>query len=912
MVDNIADFQIVLTKINRPAVDRRWIARPRLLSALDDALSRKLTLISAPAGYGKTTLAAQWLDHIPHPCAWLSLDEHDDDPDCFLRYVIASIRKIFPQFGPQIEPLLSSPTLPPPEYLADMLISDLAALNQTLVLALDDFHTIASEPVQMMITRLVQYLPDHLHLVIATRVDPPLPLAQWRVRRWLAEIRAADLRFFPEEAHAYFASPFKGRLSDESIERIADRTEGWVTGLQLARLSLADTDNPEALARRFSGSDQIIVEFLMDEVLSRQPAEIKHFFAVTSVLKRFCALLCDHLLGKECGIQDSRRIIALLEKENLFLVPLDTEGLWYRYHHLFQALLVSRMKTDLSQRRQTQIHRRAGEWFADRGQIEDALRHLIIAGDLDSAAELVEQNMHAAIDQDLSRRTLGRWLDMFPEESEKRRPALLVAHAFQKLFRWHLTDMVPLLDQAESLLKDTACSVPETRRQRLFGDIAALRACLYSWQGDPEVGLRHGRLGMRLVPKQHRYAHCMAIMYTAAATAFCGQKDDAHRLLAQAMMDDFSKGSTSAGHLLVTKISILSLAADWDAVEENANLILKIHKNTPQADYWLGIGVYFLGSAAYERNSLDAAAVHFDRVKQMRYRVTTRFYHDALIGLALVALAKGDTNSAERYADAAHSFAIETGDPLSMHISNLIQIRRAMFSGSKPADTALFKPTADSTWIWLIYPSLFHAEYLVNRGGHRDWSAGLDCVEKGLQMARHHHNTRLELQFLAVKAVALNCAGRKNEALELLEKTLRLAQPRGLVRTFVDRGPLMAELLSAMSAKRPGNRYAKSLLEAFGDKVPTEDPAANALEDPALLNRPAAAFVQSGLSNRELEVLTLLQERLRNKEIAERLYISPLTVKTHTANIYRKLKVNTRRQAVARAVQLGLLPSVHA
>ena len=909
MSDNIADFQIVPTKLNRPAIDSRWIVRPRLLSALDDAFGRKLTLISAPAGYGKTTLAAQWLDHIPHPSAWLSLDEHDIDPDRFLRYMIASIRKIFPQFGPQIATLLSSPTSPSPEYLADMLISDLAEPAKPWVLVFDDFHFIESEPVQI-ISRVVQYLPDHLHLVIATRMDPPLPLARWRARDWLVDIRAAHLRFFPEEAKVYFGTPFK-KLSEDFIARIVARTEGWVTGLQLARLSLADTDKPDELARRFSDSDKLVVEFLIDEVLSRQPDEIKHFLAVTSLLERFCAPLCDHLLADEGPTRGSRRLIDLLENENLFLVPLDTDGVWYRYHHLFRALLRRRLKKVLPQSRQNQIHYSAGEWFAGRGYIEDALSHLITAGDLDAAAELVEQNMHPAIDQDLSRRTLGRWLDLFPKGSEKRWPALLVAHAFQKLFRWDLTGMVPLLDQAESLLEDTACSVPETGRRSLLGDIAFLRAVIFVWSGDAEIGFRNGRLGMELVPKQHRYAHTNSIMYTAAATAFLGRMDDALNLLSKALKDDCSEDCSSLGQILVTKIAILSYAVEWDAVEKNAKLILKIHKTSPVPDYWLGYVYYFLGSAAYERNALDAAAVHFDRVLEMRYRVTTRVYHDTLIGLALVAWAKADADSAEKYVATAYSFAVEANDPFSLEISNSIQIRQVTFSGSESSETTPYTPAVDSTRFWLIYPSLAFAEYQANKGGHDDCSACLESVEKGLQMARHHHNTRLEIQFLAVKAVALKCAGRLNQALELLENTLSRAEPHGLVRSFVDRGPPMAELLYALSAKRPENLYARSLLEAFGEKVPSKHKTANAAEYPSRTESAHEALLSSGLSRRELDVLRLLSKRLTNREIAEMLFVSPLTVKTHTANIYRKLNVNDRRQAVAQAEQLGITFSNH-
>jgi LuxR family maltose regulon positive regulatory protein len=295
VTDHKIDIHILATKLNRPAIDRRWMARPRLISSLDRSLDKRVTLISAPAGYGKTTLVVQWLDQITATPIWLSLDQYDNEPDRFIRYIIAGVRRHFPEFGIRTESLLASPTLPPPNYLADTLVSDLVALKKPLVIAIDDFHTTASEPVQAVLARMIQYLPDNVHLVIATRVDPPLPLAQWRVRKWLAEIRVADLRFFPEEARAYFGFALAGQLSDDAIERIVTRTEGWVADLQLARLSLADTDDPEALARRFSGNDRMVVEFFMDEVISRQPDEIKHFFTATSMLDRSAhrfAIIC--------------------------------------------------------------------------------------------------------------------------------------------------------------------------------------------------------------------------------------------------------------------------------------------------------------------------------------------------------------------------------------------------------------------------------------------------------------------------------------------------------------------------------------------------------------------------------------------------------------------------------------------
>ena len=277
MADNALNTHILPTKLNRPTVDSNWVLRPRLISRLDKGRKKRVTLISAPAGYGKTTLVVQWFDQIPEHATWLSLDKNDGDPGLFLSYFIAAVRRVFPGFGSETESLLSSSKLPPPDYLADTLISELDALKKPLVVVLDDFHTIVSEPVQMMLTRVAQYLPDNLHLVISTRMDPPLPLAQWRVRSWIEECRAADLRFSKEEAQAFFEKFLKKPLSAETLDMLQRQTEGWIAGLQLAQLSLTDAKNPDQYAMRLSGSDRYVVDFFVEEVVSKQPAKIKEF-----------------------------------------------------------------------------------------------------------------------------------------------------------------------------------------------------------------------------------------------------------------------------------------------------------------------------------------------------------------------------------------------------------------------------------------------------------------------------------------------------------------------------------------------------------------------------------------------------------------------------------------------------------
>ena len=552
MADGTLKIHILPTKLNRPPVDSNWVLRPRLISRLDKGREKRVTLISAPAGYGKTTLAAQWINHIPGHSAWLSLDKKESDPDRFLRYVIASIRTVVLKFGANTEPLLLSPILPPPDYLADAMVSDLASLKKPLVIALDDYHTIDSDAVQTIISRMVQHLPENIHVVICTRMDPPWSLGLWRARLWLTELRAADLCFSKEEAQFFFGRDVGKPFVTEVIDRLQSRTEGWVAGLQLAYLSLADAENPEQFARSFSSNDRQIFDFLMDEVLSRQPAEIINFLYASAMVERFCAPLCDFILEGSFGKVDSGKLIAKLDRENLFLVALDSERCWYRYHHLFQGLLIQHLKDNLSPKLKIRIHQLAGEWFAGQGLIEEALSHLIAAGDIDAAAELVGENLNIAVDNDLSRRTIGRWLDIFPKSAEKQRPALLVAHAYCKLFRWDLVGMIQSLNDAEALLRNP-CTIPVSKFRKLLGDIDALRGYLLFWQGDAEGSLQHALRAQSVVPKDHHYTRSLAVCYTATSWAVLGRRDEALCLLEDAITETCAEGSRNAGYFLVAQ-----------------------------------------------------------------------------------------------------------------------------------------------------------------------------------------------------------------------------------------------------------------------------------------------------------------------------------------------------------------------
>jgi LuxR family maltose regulon positive regulatory protein len=487
------------------------------------------------------------------------------------------------------------------------------------------------------------------------------------------------------------------------------------------------------------------------------------------------------------------------------------------------------------------------------------------------------------------------------------------------MFRWDYISIGPLLDKAEALLRNPSFPIEETRRLKLLGDIDLQRAFFFYWRGNIEAALRHTRQSLGVISKEHNYAHTVAILYMTLAQALSGRRDEALQLLADALIEDFAEGSRNAGVFLLIRAVIYHYAGDLNAVEETAKQVLSLHETVPMPDYWYAYALYYLACSAFERNLLDTAAEHFSQIEQMRYAISTRLYQDALIGLALVAWAKGETDRAREYTVAALSFARERISPGSLRIANSFQNRMAIISGNvvdDPAETAPHED--DSSKVFLEIPSLTRAEYQVLRSTPAECAAALQNVEEGLQQAKQHHNTRQVIQYLAVKAVALKCAGRLNEALEVLEETLHMAEPLGFVRTFLDRGSLMAELLKMLLEKSPENLYLQRLLDAFAAERPSERDTTvssgyncgkNAPSKPHATTKPTISKQppHHGLTGREIEILPLLAGGLSNKEIAARLYIAPVTVKTHLQNIYKKLNVSNRIEALKTVREMGII-----
>jgi len=488
---------LIRSKLERPPLPGRLVPRPRLLERLHSAPAARVTLIVAPAGYGKTTAALQWLETVGGGAAWISLDRADRDPERFARYLVATLGETSGAGFETSRALLEARTPPPWPHLCETLVAELEGLSESTVLALEDYHEIDSPEIHHLVELMAERSPRTLHIAVLTRVDPPWPLVRWRTQGWLAELRARDLRFSLEETAEFFASAAGLTLSPTTVESLQERTEGWIAGLRLAQLSLAASPDPDRDGRELSGADRQIADYLINEVLAAQPPEVLQFLAASALMERFSAPLMAHLLADQRDAEDVQRVFSLLERENLFLVALDTRREWYRWHHLFRDLLLDHLGHLVSPDVRGRVNREAGAWFAREEFVEEALRHWIPAGELDAAAELVGAHLHAILAEDVSCRRLLGWLEMFPPGAMHGRLPLLVAEGHCCMIRWNFPELEAVLREIEEMGADGSRTGSGGGAPVLQADIDALWAQLLYWQGDVEGSLERSRRAAR-------------------------------------------------------------------------------------------------------------------------------------------------------------------------------------------------------------------------------------------------------------------------------------------------------------------------------------------------------------------------------------------------------------------------------
>jgi LuxR family maltose regulon positive regulatory protein len=884
------------------------IRRPRLEKRLDQGLDRKLILVSAPAGYGKTTLVGQWLEACGCPAAWLSLHEGDSHLPTFLRYLIAAIRTLYPDACPETWALLRAPQLPPMAYLTTLFINELGEVPQTFVLVLDDFHRVQSQTAHQFVEALVDSIPPTLCLVLITRVDPSLPLPTLRAGQKMLELRSGDLQFTPGEVRSFFRRSMGLEVDAQSLTILEQRTEGWIVGLRLAALSLRDAGELAALTRGLGGTGRHVMDYLVAEVLSRQPQAVQEFLLRSSILERFCAPLLDAMFDYDRDAKGhafgggAQGVLEWMEGANLFLVPLDDERVWYRYHHLFREFLRHKLHLESSKGLVASLHIRASDWFATEGLIEEAVRHALAGDDAPRAARLVEQHRHPLLNRE-DWRTLLRWLDMLPQELIQQRPGLLLARAWHQQWRWQYTTMPPLLQTAAELIAHAAGTTTEVERQMMRGEIDTLWSALWFARGDGRRSLDCARRAKERLPAALVYVRGVFLEYLAWGHQMTGQAEIGIRLLEEALGSDEAREDLFTARMLLGLAVIYYLSGDLRPQQQMAQRLLKLSPEKPLAlsGPWSHL---ISGQACYQQNRLAEAEAHFSAVTEHPYLANAAASQACLLGLALTYQAQGRPEAATQVAEASLEFALEIRQPIQLVEARAFQARLALLQGDLAAALRWARGVTvedlPARTLFPEVPRLTLARVLLAQGTGDSLQKASQILEEILAIARDVHSEPHTIELLALQALVYDAQGERPKALDLLRQSLELAQPGGFLRIFVDLGPAMAPLLSQLAESEGEPSYIRRILAAFAPAA--MHPRAQRLD------QTAQREVVEPLTTREQEILELLAQRLSDKEIAQALSISPYTVRKHTSNLYGKLQVAGRREAVRKAKVLGLLP----
>jgi LuxR family maltose regulon positive regulatory protein len=901
-------YTLIKTKLYKPRVSDDLVPRPRLVRRLNQGLNRPLTLAIAPAGYGKTTLMAQWLADCSRPSTWLSLDKTDNNLVLFLDYFIAAIQMIFPESLPETSAFLKTRQLPPHEYLTATLINEISELPELFVLVLDDFHRIEDKTIHQLVEALVDSLLQRMHLVLAGRVEPHLPLARLRVGRQMTEIRTQDLRFTLGEAQAFLTAAVGQSLTDEVITTLEERTEGWIASLRLAALSMRDEADHEAFVQRFRGTHSDLMDYLMAEILSRQSPAVQEFLLRTSILDRFCAPLCEVVTGKTLG--ESEQLLEEIDRAGLFLIPLDYERNWYRYHHLFQDMLHHRLQAVVSEREIDALHRRAGTWLAGRDLIGEALHHALAAGDLEGAARMVEGCRHDLLDRE-EWATLERYLNRLPEELVKVRPALILARAWVLDLRYQTARIPPLLRDAEACLSTEEDVWVEPTRG-LKGEIDALWSTVLVWDGQGEQALERALRAEERIPITHAYARSAAIVFLTLAYQMTGQARTALLRMDDFLVEASTQPDTFVALLLHAQSYLHLLEGNF---HQAAQVLYQLQQlaSKPRLTFSMAVAEWALGRINYEWNHLETAKQHFILAFDLRYGSHYMMSADSMVALAVTYQAQGNPDKTKETLDALRRFAMEIGIIERLSELNSVETRLAIFRGDLQSafrwtETMPLDMLTGYTFVLLELPIVTRARLFIAQGTHASLQEAVRLLQALLARAESTHNSYRQIGILAHLALAFQAQGHTDDALQTLERSVNLAEPGGYIRTFVDLGPEMAKLLYQLAERGIMLEYLSQVLAAFDE--PTMVAAREAKGSTVSLREPdSASPVVEPLTRRELEVLKLLDQDLSNKEIAQALIISPLTVKRHVSNIYAKLGTSGRIKAVAKARALSLLPS---
>jgi LuxR family maltose regulon positive regulatory protein len=879
---------LVATKLNLPVLRPRVVSRPRLNHQLDRGLETKLTLISAPAGFGKTTLLAEWLAgqaSLDLAIAWLSLDESDNDTSAFWPHVVVALQAACLKAGTSFADLPAA--MQPDQGFVAILLNQLATVETSILLVLDDLHMVDLPDIHRQLGFFIEHLPRQVHVVISTRADPGLPLARLRVRGDLVEIRSTDLRFTSEEATAYLNDVMQLGLSAADAATLEQKTEGWIAALQLAVLSLEGRGDASTFIDEFAGSGRYVVDYLVEEVLARLPDDLREFLMATAVLRRMNASLCDAITGQ---IGSGRKMLERLERQNLFLVPLDTHRQWFRYHHLFADVLRTHL-TEAQTKALSAIHRRASEWFEAYGERTESIFHALEAEDYERAADLIERSIPEMIRQ-RQEAVLRSWLRPIPDAIVRKRPALGVAYAGVLVSLGVFDGVEERLEAAEAEIAKLPDPAPSLAQVELY------RTALAQVRGDMEAAAGHAHRVLALAPDEDHLTRSGAAGFLGIVSWTKGRLDDAAQFWTECR-----DGMREQGHIADvqgTSIALADIRNTQGRLNEairlgTAALDLATDNRRPIAR---GVADTHASLAFLQlvRNELAAAREHLDRCSELgEVWGLPQFPYRWRVAQAGLDIAEGRAVEAlEHLREAERRYVSDffpNVRPVPAQIAN-VHIRMGQLDEAERwARTVAIVPDDAPTYLH-EFEHLTMARLLLARGDDNSLGAARRLLDRLAHAAAEGGRNRSLVDALILMAPAQRAAHDMPAALETLRRAIALAEPEGIRRPFIDDGEAIAGLLKQLGKREASSAFFRSIaVDGGGAAMPIASAHPDLIEP---------------LSDREVDVLRLLRTDLSGPEIADELTVSLNTLRTHTKNIFEKLGVNSRRAAVRRAEELEL------
>ena len=798
------------------------IARPRLLELLEQNPRRPLTVVSAPAGYGKTTLVTQWLQAAETQPAWLQLSEDDSELRTFLSYLVAAIQVRFPKACTDTAALLEAAQLPPLSLLADTLSNDLDSGSEPLILVLDDYHLVANAEIDELLDSLLRHPPRPLHLVLVTRHDPAISLSSLRVRGWLTEIRQEDLRFTKTEVSEVLREMAEVSVSDATLDHLEQELEGWIVGLHLVGLVLRNQPDPEAFLSGLKGGFQRVYDYLSEQVLAGQPEWVRECLLQTSILSRFCVSLVEAVTAEESSARiTGEDFVQHIQLANLFTVPLDSQGEWFRYHHLFQDLLKRQLERSHSLRDIATLHSRASAWFESQGLITESIEHALAAGDVVRAAEVIERCRRDEFAADRWY-VVERWLSMLPDDVKQQRPKLLLTEAWIANCRFQVARIPTIVEQVENLLRE------QTVEPTVWGELAYFRGFLEYWEGNAQSSQQHFEESLSKLSGEKTPYEGEAELLLALALCMGGQEELAVRGL-EDRIDRFGASENQLVSRLVGGLAFVhSISGDLRRSRLDAQRLKLVASKLRirNTEAWAS---YLHACSHLHAGELDAATSHFADAAELRYVLEPRAAVDTLAGLALCQQLRQLENEADETTNLLQEFAQDLNERQYLSVADSLQARLALLRGDSTqalqwARSVNEQAMPSSLFLWLEAPAITQARVLITAGSKRDLATATKSLKAIRAVSESCRFTCQTIEAAVLQSVALDRQGSTDDAFNSLDEALALAESGGWVRPFLELGQPMASLLQRAPLENVSIEFVDRLLEAFPENSNAEAP----------------------------------------------------------------------------------------